>query len=123
MMLGLRCTFAARVIFPQISGRSRAFLSQVPETLIGALTELEQEYTKAMNDPGFKVRLALTKLAWKVLILGSCPFLRAFRLQAEFAAILKDYVGRESPLYHAERLSEHYRRYCPQQSCCAHLLP
>ncbi len=30
--------------------------------------------------------------------------------QAEFAAILKDYVGRESPLYHAERLSERYRR-------------
>jgi hypothetical protein len=31
-------------------------------------------------------------------------------LQEQFAAILKDYVGRESPLYHAERLSEHYRR-------------
>ena len=30
--------------------------------------------------------------------------------QAELASILKDYVGRESPLYHAERLSEHYRR-------------
>ena len=43
------------------------YLSQVPETLIGALTELEQEYTKAMNDPGFKVRLSFTKLAWKVL--------------------------------------------------------
>lgn len=39
------------------------YLSQVPETLIGALTELEQEYTKAMNDPGFKVRLPFTKLA------------------------------------------------------------
>lgn len=32
-------------------------------------------------------------------------------MQAEMDAILKDYVGRESPLYHAERLSEHYRRY------------
>ena len=31
-------------------------------------------------------------------------------VQAEFAAMLKDYVGRESPLYHADRLSEHYRR-------------
>lgn len=31
-------------------------------------------------------------------------------LQAELAAILKDYVGRESPLYHAERLSEAYAR-------------
>ena len=29
--------------------------SQVPETLIGALTELEEEYTKAMKDPEFKV--------------------------------------------------------------------
>ena len=32
-------------------------LPQVPETLIGALTELEEEYTKAMKDPDFKVRL------------------------------------------------------------------
>ena len=32
------------------------------------------------------------------------------QLQDEFAAALKDYVGRESPLYHAERLSEHYRQ-------------
>lgn len=31
-------------------------------------------------------------------------------LQREYAALLKDYVGRPSPLYHAERLSEHYRR-------------
>lgn len=29
-------------------------------------------------------------------------------IQAELAAILKDYVGRESPLYYAERLSEAY---------------
>ncbi|MBA0877488.1 hypothetical protein Goshw_023632, partial [Gossypium schwendimanii] len=28
----------------------------------------------------------------------------------ELAGILKDYVGRESPLYFAERLSEHYKR-------------
>lgn len=30
--------------------------------------------------------------------------------QAELDALLKDYVGRPSPLYHADRLSEHYRR-------------
>lgn len=30
--------------------------------------------------------------------------------QQELAGILKDYVGRESPLYFAERLSERYRR-------------
>ena len=28
--------------------------------------------------------------------------------QAQFESILKDYVGRPSPLYHAERLTEHY---------------
>jgi hypothetical protein len=33
----------------------------------------------------------------------SCP-------QAELDAILKDYVGRETPLYHAERLSARYKR-------------
>ena len=87
--------------------------SQVPETLIGALTELEQEYTKAMNDPSFKVRPASPSWLGKCFPLGCSHLLRALRLQAEFAAILKDYVGRESPLYHAERLSEHYRRCFP----------
>lgn len=33
-----------------------------------------------------------------------------FQLQTELAGILKDYVGRESPLYFAERLTEHYKR-------------
>lgn len=31
-------------------------------------------------------------------------------LQKELDGILKDYVGRESPLYFAERLTEHYKR-------------
>jgi tryptophan synthase beta subunit len=31
------------------------------------------------------------------------------RVQAEMEAILKDYVGRETPLYFAERLSQHYK--------------
>lgn len=29
--------------------------------------------------------------------------------QAELATALRDYVGRETPLYHAQRLSEHYK--------------
>jgi tryptophan synthase beta subunit len=41
-----------------------------------------------------------------------CPYLtlRSFYSQKELDGILKDYVGRESPLYFAERLTEHYRR-------------
>lgn len=31
-------------------------------------------------------------------------------MQKELAGILKDYVGRETPLYFAERLTEHYKR-------------
>jgi tryptophan synthase beta chain len=31
-------------------------------------------------------------------------------IQNELDGLLKDYVGRPSPLYHAERLSEYYRR-------------
>ena len=50
----------------------------VPETLMAALSELESEYAVAKNDPGF---------------------------QEEFGSILKDYVGRETPLYYAERLT------------------
>lgn len=37
-------------------------------------------------------------------------------LQAELNAILKDYVGRETPLYYAERLSRHYRRCGAQRA-------
>lgn len=52
----------------------------VAETLMSALKELETEFYKAVDDPAF---------------------------QAEYAAILKDYVGRPSPLYYAKRLTEH----------------
>jgi len=52
----------------------------VPETLVPALVELEQAWAEARENPDF---------------------------QAEFQGLLKDYVGRPSPLYHAKRLSEH----------------
>ena len=52
----------------------------VPETLMYALEELNTEYEKAKVDPEF---------------------------QATLADLLKDYVGRENPLYFAERLTEH----------------
>ena len=52
----------------------------VAETLIPALQELAQAYAQAKQDPQF----------W-----------------AEFERDLKHYVGRPSPVYHAERLSKH----------------
>ncbi|KAG5235673.1 hypothetical protein OIU76_025651 [Salix suchowensis] len=55
----------------------------VPETLMYALTELESAFYSFKDDPEFK---------------------------KEINGILKDYVGRESPLYFAERLTEHYKR-------------
>ncbi|KAL4620156.1 hypothetical protein ACB092_06G133400 [Castanea dentata] len=55
----------------------------VPETLIPVLTELEAAFHVIAVDQDF---------------------------QKELEGILKDYVGRESPLYFAERLTEHYRR-------------
>ncbi|XP_010438660.1 PREDICTED: tryptophan synthase beta chain 2, chloroplastic-like [Camelina sativa] len=55
----------------------------VPETLMHALSELETAFYSLATDQDF---------------------------QKELAEILKDYVGRESPLYFAERLTEHYRR-------------
>eukprot|EP00208_Stichococcus_sp_RCC1054_P008962 CAMPEP_0206150752 /NCGR_PEP_ID=MMETSP1473-20131121/38461_1 /ASSEMBLY_ACC=CAM_ASM_001109 /TAXON_ID=1461547 /ORGANISM="Stichococcus sp, Strain RCC1054" /LENGTH=432 /DNA_ID=CAMNT_0053548269 /DNA_START=134 /DNA_END=1432 /DNA_ORIENTATION=+ len=69
---------------PDANGRFGRFGgSYVPETLIAALTELEKAYQDIQKDPSF---------------------------QEEYAQLLKDYVGRPSPLYHAERLSEHYKR-------------
>ncbi|HZL37273.1 MAG TPA: tryptophan synthase subunit beta [Tepidisphaeraceae bacterium] len=53
----------------------------VPETLIFALEQLEQEYRRAQADPAFK---------------------------AEFESYLRDYVGRPSRLYFARRLTEHF---------------
>jgi len=52
----------------------------VAETLMSALIELEREYFRAKKDPKF---------------------------QAELEDILKNYVGRESPLYFAKRLTAH----------------
>jgi tryptophan synthase beta chain len=51
----------------------------VPETLVPALEELEAAWIAAREDPAFK---------------------------AELGALLRDYVGRPSPLYLARRLSE-----------------
>ena len=53
----------------------------IPETLSHALTELESLYKKFKNDEGFK---------------------------AQLSNIYKDYVGRPSPLYFAESLTNHY---------------
>jgi tryptophan synthase beta chain len=55
----------------------------VPETLMTSLTELEEAYNAARNDPSF---------------------------QEELNGLLKDYVGRETPLYFAERLTARYAR-------------
>ena len=52
----------------------------VPETLMAPLQELAGEYERAKADPAF---------------------------HAELAGLLKDYCGRETPLYFAERLTEH----------------
>ncbi len=51
----------------------------VPETLMPALAELELAWSQARDDPDFR---------------------------SELAAMLADYVGRPSPLYHASRISK-----------------
>ncbi len=69
---------------PNALGRFGPFGGQyVPETLMPALAELEAAAREAKADPAFQDRLN---------------------------HLLHTYVGRPSPLYEAERLSEHYRR-------------
>ena len=53
----------------------------IPEMLYPNVEELQEQYLKIIEDRSFK---------------------------AEFEQLLKDYVGRPSPLYHAKRLSERY---------------
>lgn len=66
---------------PDTQGRFGEFGGRfVPETLIAALDQLESEYRKAQADPDF---------------------------EAELNGLLRDFVGRPSPLYFARRLTEH----------------
>ncbi|SFG24682.1 tryptophan synthase beta chain [Novosphingobium sp. CF614] len=58
----------------------------VAETLMPLILDLEAEYRKARQDPAF---------------------------QAEFDDLLKHFVGRPSPLYHAPRMTEHFRALAP----------
>jgi tryptophan synthase beta chain len=69
---------------PDLLGRFGQFGGKyVPETLMPALAELETAYNHYRQDPEF---------------------------QAELQSLLKDYVGRPSPLYFAERLTQYYAR-------------
>jgi tryptophan synthase beta chain len=65
----------------------------IPEMLYPNVEELRENYLKIMEDPGF---------------------------QAEFNALLKDYVGRPTPLFKAERLSAKYKTniYLKREDLC-----
>ncbi len=67
---------------PPLTARFGPFGGQyTPEILIPALQELEQAYAQAREAPEF---------------------------QSELATLLRDYVGRPTPITYAARLSEHY---------------
>lgn len=69
---------------PDALGRFGKFGGKyVPETLMPALSELEQSFDQYRNDPDF---------------------------QNELQQLMRDYVGRPSPLYFAERLTSHYAK-------------
>lgn len=69
---------------PDALGRFGKFGGKyVPETLMPALTELEAAFKQYVQDAAF---------------------------QQELNALLSDYVGRATPLYFAERLTQHYAR-------------
>jgi len=69
---------------PDALGRFGQFGGKyVPETLMPALSELEQAFYQYRDEADF---------------------------EEELNGLLKDYVGRATPLYFAERLTAHYRR-------------
>ena len=65
----------------------------VPEMLFPNLDELEKKYKKIINDIDF---------------------------QEDYNNLLKDYVGRPTPLYFAERMSEKYKSkiYLKREDLC-----
>ena len=68
-------------ILPDARGRFGEFGGRyVPETLMSPVLELEEAYAKAQDDETFQV---------------------------ELATLLRDYVGRPTALYYAEKLSKH----------------
>jgi tryptophan synthase beta chain len=68
--------------YPDANGRFGDYGGRyVPETLMPLVHDLDAAYAAAKADPAFK---------------------------AELNGFLKDYVGRPSPLYFAERLTKHY---------------
>ena len=69
----------AETTLPDANGRFGEYGGRyVPETLMHPLQELEDEYFRAQNDPGF---------------------------QDELQYYLREFCGRPTPLYHAERLT------------------
>src|SRR3546814_15067998 len=72
---------------PDASGHFGAFCGRyVAETLMPLILELEKVYKEAKLDPAF---------------------------DAEFTELLRSYVGRPNPLYHAARLPEALRAEAP----------
>ena len=65
----------------------------IPEMLYPNISELKKNYIKISNEPGFK---------------------------KEFDSLLKEYVGRPTPLYYAKRLSNRYncRIYLKREDLC-----
>ncbi|OBQ37223.1 MAG: tryptophan synthase subunit beta [Anabaena sp. CRKS33] len=80
----LSFNFSQTALVPDTLGRFGRFGGKyVPETLMPALAELETAYQQYRHEPSF---------------------------QAELQGLLRDYVGRATPLYFAERLTANYAR-------------
>ncbi|MBE9053713.1 tryptophan synthase subunit beta [Nostocales cyanobacterium LEGE 11386] len=83
-MSDIKNTISSATVRPDSLGRFGKFGGQyVPETLMPALSELEAVFHQYHHDLSF---------------------------QAELQSLLRDYVGRPSPLYFAERLTTYYAR-------------
>ncbi|MEH1820638.1 MAG: tryptophan synthase subunit beta [Nostoc sp.] len=80
----INTTISPTTVLPDFLGRFGKFGGKyVPETLMPALSELEAAFYQYRNEPSF---------------------------QAQLQNLLRDYVGRPSPLYFAERLTTNYAR-------------
>ncbi|BAZ10746.1 tryptophan synthase beta subunit TrpB [Calothrix sp. NIES-4071] len=80
----IQIQFTSKTQLPDSLGRFGKFGGKyVPETLMPALAELETAFYQYRDDQDF---------------------------QAELQNLLRDYVGRPSPLYFAERFTAHYAR-------------
>ena len=99
------------IVIKGLSHLRQAFFLSITSTNINIRTEMK---TYQVNQEGFYGNFGgayIPEILYKTvdsLKKSYLPIIESEQFKKEYHALLKDYVGRPSPLYHAQRMSEKY---------------